>query len=346
MFPLVNSNPYVLPPGRRWLAADIGGTKAHFAWCEVRDGAIRLLDDAVLPSKSFPSLAAAIRHFAGTQPLPDTACFAFPGPIVRGTARATNLDWTVNAAQLGRELGVADVYLVNDLEAAAYGLGLLDERDFDALWTPRQRTPGNAALLSPGTGLGEAGLFWDGAVFHPFATEGGHGDFAAATSFDWDLRAYLQQAYGEHVSWERVLSGPGIAQLYYFLRDKRHWKEPPALQSRIAAGDPTAAIVGAAAEHCPIAEETLRVFVRYLACEAANLALKFNATGGVFIDGIVSKLWNAGLQAIFLQQFFRVGRLRPLLESMPVWLVRTPRVALLGAAYYAARKKAEYSSLN
>lgn len=321
-----------LPEGGQLIAADVGGTKTHLALCEMRDGAPVIVRDAVYPSKQFASLAELVAQFHGEAPLPRRLSIAFAGPVQQGKAKATNLDWSVDTRALSEALNIPQVLLINDLEAAAWGLAALTPADLVSVHPGNGPAEGNAAIIAPGTGLGEAGLYWDGSALHPFATEGGHTDFSPRSVFDWEFLLYLQRQFG-HVSWERVVSGPGIYQLYRFLRDEKKRGEPAWLQEKMKTGDPSAAISAGAHEGCSICEETLRLFVQYLAIEASNLALKLKSTGGIFIGGgVTPRIWNDDLQAVFLEHFFQVGRLRPLLEAMPVHLVLNQRLALLGAA--------------
>ncbi len=317
-----------------WLP-DVGGTKTALALFELREGQLTRVREAVFSSQEFGSFAEIVRQFNGTAPLPSRLSIAFAGPVQGGKAIATNLGWSIDATALSRELGMEEVFLINDLEAAGYGLAALTEKDFITVYPGQPPATGNAGILSPGTGLGEAGLFWDGSALHPFATEGGHSDFAPRNAFDWALQQYLQQQFGR-VSWERVISGPGIHQIFCFLRDVQRREVPKWVQEEMKTGDPAAAISLGAQQDCAICEETQRLFVQYLSVEAANLALKLKATGGIFLGGgILPKIWNEGLQAVFLEHFFEVGRLRPLLESVPVYLVGNQQMALLGAAYFA-----------
>lgn len=320
--------------GASLLAADVGGTKTHLALVEVHDDEIRFVKEAVYPSKQFASLLEAIRLFIGDAPPPERLSIAFAGLVQDGKAFATNLGWTIDTRQLGEDLGIAQVFLINDLEAEAYGLAALKAEDLTTIYPGNAHVKGNAAIIAPGTGLGEAGLYWDGAALHPFATEGGHTDFAPRTPFDWELLQYLQEKHG-HVSWERVVSGIGICNIYNFLRDGKHREEPDSLKEKMKAQEQGAVIGTGAQEGHPICVETLEVFTRYLAVETSSLAMKLNATGGVFIGGgILPKIWNEKLQAIFLEHFLQVGRLRPLIESVPVYLVLNTKAVLLGAAYY------------
>ncbi len=325
-----------LPDNSTLLAADVGGTKTVLALAGVQNGAVTIRRETTYPSKQFGSLAAGIRQFLGDSPPPQRLSIAFAGPVLDGKAHSTNLGWDIDTRQLATEFGVPDVFLLNDLEAEAYGLAALEPAELVMVYPGRQPARGNAAILAPGTGLGEAGLYWDGHTLHPFATAGGHSDFAPRTALDWELLLYLQKQYG-HVSWERVVSGMGICNIYNFLRDVKRREEPEWLRTQMQSGEQGAVIGAAAKEGCPICVETLQTFTRYLAVEASNLALKMNATGGLFIGGgIPPKIWNEALQAIFLEHFIQVGRLRPLIESVPVYVVLNTRAVLLGAAYYGA----------
>ncbi len=323
-----------LPRGATLLAADIGGTKSDLGLFEVGYGGLSLVKEALYPSKQFGSLAEGIRHFLGNMPLPERLSIAFAGPVQDGKAHSTNLGWDIDIRQLARDTGIQQAFLINDLEAEAYGLAALKKEELVTVYPGKPGLKGNAAIIAPGTGLGEAGLYWDGGALHPFATEGGHTDFAPRNEFDWELLRFLQKKYG-HVSWERVVSGMGICNIYDFLRDVKHRDEPLAVKERMKREEPGAVIGATAKEGCPISVETLEIFTRYLAVEASNLALKLNATGGLFIGGgIPPKIWNDKLQAIFLEHFIQVGRLRPLIESVPVYVVLNTKVVMLGAAWY------------
>ncbi len=325
-----------LTDGDTVLAADIGGTKTHLALFKIRGDEITLIEERKYPSQKWHSLTNIVKDFKVEAPELKRFSIAFAGPVQEGKAKATNLDWEIDVRQLGKTIDVDSVLLINDLEAVGYGLAALREEDIAVVYDGDRSPNGNAAIIAPGTGLGEAGMFWDGHAFHPFATEGGHTDFASTDELDVELFQFLNKKYG-HVSWERVVSGPGIHAIFQFLRDVRKMEQPAWLKERMQEGDPSAAISKAAEEGCPICQETLRLFIKYLSQEASDLALKFKATGGVFIGGgIPPKIWNEELQKEFLDQFFHVGRLRHLLETMPVYLILNSKAALLGAAYYGA----------
>lgn len=321
------------------IAADSGGTKTHMALFEVENGNFSILRENIYKSKDWKSFSDMVLDFGVTFPKPDRLSFALAGPVQSGRVQMTNLNWYIDSQELREKTGVADVFLLNDLKAIAYGLAALRPADLIEVYKPANLLEGNAAIIAPGTGLGEAGLFWDGEALHPFDTEGGHTDFASRSELDDELFYVLQKKYG-HVSWERVVSGMGIVTIYEFLRDVKKMEEPAWLTEQINQGDMGGAIGQAAKANCPICVETIRLFVHYLAVEASNLALKMKCTGGLFIGGgIPPKVWNESLQAYFLEHFFQVGRLRPLLEAMPIYLITNQQTALLGAAYYGAYGK-------
>jgi glucokinase len=318
------------------LAADSGGTKTHMALFEIKNGQFSIVRENIYKSQDWASFTDMVLDFGVTSPKPDRLSFAVAGPVQEGKVQMTNLNWVIDTQELREKTGVKEVFLLNDLKAIAYGLAALQPADLIEVYMPENRQHGNAAIIAPGTGLGEAGLFWDGEELHPFDTEGGHTDFASRSELDDELFYVLQKKYG-HVSWERVVSGMGIVTIYDFLRDVKKMEEPGWLKDKISEGDKGGAIGQAAKEGCPICVETIRLFMHYLAVEASNLALKMKCTGGLFIGGgIPPKVWSEPLQAYFLEHFFQVGRLRPLLEAMPIYLILNQQSALLGAAYFGA----------
>ena len=330
------SSTSALPDGATVLASDIGGTKTDMAIFEMKNGAPTLIKERRYASKDWRSLVDIARDFSQNMPLPQRGCISFAGPIHHGRAHGTNLHWDIDSHEIGEQLGIKNMLLINDLEANCYGLAALTASDLMTIFSGKNGEPGNAAVISPGTGLGEGGLFWDGRAYHPFATEGGHAHFAARNELDWELYQYLQRKYG-HVSWERVISGPGICMIFSFLRDEKGWEMPEILREEFKTHDTAAAISIAASEGCSACAEALRMFTRYLAEEAANLALKLKATGGLFIGGgIIPKIWNEEHHDIFNEHFFAVGRLHPLLEEVPVHLVLNQKTALWGAGYFGA----------
>ena len=320
------------------LAGDIGGTSARLAYFEQANGRLRPLVEEVKRSHEYPSLQAAVLEFKNKHKYEVAcACFGVAGPVNEGRVEAPNLPWVIEAKVLERELGLSKVYLINDLEANAHGLTELSEEDFAVLAPGAVGAKGNGAVISAGTGLGEAGLYWDGVRHHPFAAEGGHSDFAPANELQGELWHYLRQKFGGHVSWERVLSGPGQHNIYQFLRDTGKGKEEPWLAEEIKAGDASAMI----SKHglsgkSPLCVQAVNLFVEVYGAAAGNLALKYLATGGVYIGGgIAPKILPKLKESRFFEAFCDKGRLRSLLEKIPVRVVLNDKTALLGAGHVA-----------
>ena len=312
------------------LCGDIGGTGTRLA---VYDLAGRQFVDGaaqVYASADYASLEAIVARFRERFAGIEAACFAVAGPVRNGCSRITNLPWIVDAAAVAGAFGWRDVLLLNDLEAVAWGIGLLDESDWFSLNAGEEDLQGNRAVIAAGTGLGQAGLCRAGDRWHPFATEGGHADYAPADAQQAQLLAWLAKRYG-HVSWERVVSGLGLVDLHAFCRERRGEPEPDWLAG---ADDPAAAISAAALEGRDEAcGEALDIFVRCYGAEAGNLALKHMATGGVYLaGGIAPKLLERLRQGDFMQAFTDKGRMGKLLHAMPVRVVINGQVPLLGAA--------------
>ena len=321
-----------------FLAGDIGGTKTNLAFFAVEGGRLVPVAEGTYPSRHYPELDQILRDFLGKNPhQAERVCLGIAGPVRQGRVTTPNLPWVIDAARLQADLGTGPVTLLNDLEANAHGLAALGPDDFVVLNTGTPAA-GNAALISAGTGLGEAGLYWDGRRHHPFASEGGHADFAPRNGLERELAAYLVGRFG-HVSYERILSGPGLKNVYDFVR-RREGREDelPRLMERLGVSDASAAVslagLGGQSELC---RDALDLFVSIYGAEAGNLALKMLATGGVYLGGgIAPKLLPALHGPGFLDAFRDKGRMRPLMESIPVRVVRNEKTALLGAARYAA----------
>jgi glucokinase len=319
------------------LAGDVGGTKAALALFDPGSGDLTMVREAALPSHEFPSLEAVVARFLAMgdkQPI-DVACFGVPGPVVDGRSVTTNLPWELDEGRLARAIGVSRVKLVNDLEAAGYGvLGLPATR----LATLQAGSPraGNRVLIAAGTGLGEALLVWDGHRYTVVASEGGHADFAPRTESEVALLRFLMREFG-HVSYERVLSGPGLHNTYRFLREESARPTPEWLEARLSAGDPAAVISEVAlAGGDPVCVEALELFVSVYGAEAGNLALKALATGGVYIGGGIAPKIRPKLEdGRFVTAFRDKGRFERLMVSIPVLLVLEPLAPLLGAARIA-----------
>jgi glucokinase len=322
------------------VAGDIGGTKTVLGLFELEAEGIRLVREEVHPSGEYQSLEQILALFLGNSPPPlQAGCFGVAGPVLDGESRTTNLPWHLSEKSLQPATRAGQVKLLNDLEAMAYGMLFLAPEQLVFLQGQAGSRKGNIAVVAAGTGLGEAILYWDGARYHPIATEGGHTDFAPRTDQEVELLRYLRKKIGGRVSCERVLSGPGFLSLYEFLRDQGTYPEPPWLAERLQSELPPAVIaeVGLAGQD-PLCVATLELFVSLYGAEAGNLALKCLALGGVYIGGgIAPKLLPVLQRGPFLEGLTDKGRFRDLMRSLPVAVSLEPRTPLLGAAHYAAR---------
>jgi glucokinase len=317
------------------LASDIGGTKTNLGYFEVRESQLVSVVEATYGSTDYPGLEEIVVDFLGKHRVrPQRVCIGVAGPVKDGHCEGVNLPWVVDAKTLSARIGVSDVDVVNDLEATAYSLNALSPEDIVPLHAVAGELQGNAAVIAAGTGLGEAGLYWDGKHHWPFAGEGGHTDFGVRDAVEADLLEFLLQKY-EHVSIERVLSGPGFVDLYDFFRHR----EPDAVRETIdVQHEDAAALISQAAldQRCPVCEKTLDRFVSIYGAEAGNLALTVLATGGVYVGGgIAPKIIEKLTQPAFLEAFFAKGRMRSFMQSIPVSVIMTNRAALIGAAEYA-----------
>ena len=319
------------------LAGDIGGTKTNLAIFSPEAGLRAPLAEATFPSTDYPSLEALVREFLAQLDLkPEGASFGVSGPVVAGRVTITNLPWVIDETQLQAALNLSFVHLLNDLEAIAHAVPLLEPADLHTLNEGQPTPSGNIAIIAPGTGLGEAFLTWDGSRYRPHASEGGHTDFAPTNPLEVELLRYLQHRY-EHVSYEWVCSGQGLPNIYAFLKDSGYAEEPAWLAGQLAAADdPTPVIVNMALDEekpCELCAATLNTFVSVLGAEAGNLALKVLATGGVYLGGgIPPRILPALKHERFMEAFRHKGRLSGLLAHMPVHVILNPKVALLGAA--------------
>ena len=321
------------------LAGDVGGTKTNLALYKIFKNGFNLVIEKSYHSSKYPTLIDIINLFISENnlALPDRICAGVAGPIIHGKAKITNLSWDINVADICKETGVNDVYLLNDLEATAYGLAGLTKDDIITLHDGDAVIKGNMAIIAPGTGLGEAGLYWDGASYHPFPTEGGHCDFCPRTDLDIELFHFLQKKYGV-VSWEKAVAGPGIHDIYLFLRSIRNVEEPSWLSDLLKQDDPSAAISHAAVENKDaVCAEAMELFVRYLAREYSNLVLKMKATGGLFLGGGIPPKIAPLLQGEnYFKNYLDCDRMGNLLQQVPIHIIINENTALIGAACYGA----------
>ncbi|MGE5520436.1 MAG: glucokinase [Candidatus Dadabacteria bacterium] len=319
------------------LAADIGASKIEIAIYHWNGNHLFTRKHAIYKTKNFPGITSVIAEFIQQEELPSKICLAVAGPVQDSKVTLTNLNWTIDGEQLSQQLN-RPVFLINDLQATCYGLSVLDEKEIHVIHKGIKDPKGNMAIISPGTGLGEAGLYYDDNGYHPFASEGGHCDFAPRTEEDIEILLWTKKKF-RHVSWERIVSGPGICTIYDFLLQVKERDEPSWIKEKILSHD-KAMVISQNAMDCPLCKETIDLFTRYLAIEAANLALKMKATAGVFIGGgIVPDLIADLNQELFIRYFIHSGRMQHLLESVPVHIILNKQATLAGAAYFGALQK-------
>ena len=325
------------------LAGEIGATRTRLAAFDTEGNKLQLVVEKTYLSQEHSGLAEIITAFIKTEGIPvHSACFGVAGPVTAGRSKISNLPWTIDRRELASQLKLDSVGLINDLEAYAYGIDALDSKDFITLSEGAEDAEGNRAVISARTGLGVAGMYWDGFRHHPFACEGGHADFAPRNKVDMELLTYLQGKHGR-VSCERILSGPGIKNIYDFLRDTKKVEEPQSLREQMSqAPDPPALISKLAAEgKTPICDQTMSLFVTIYGAETGNCALHFMSTGGIFIGGsIAAKNVNKMKDPAFMKSFLDKGRMTPLLQQMPVKIVLNDDSGIIGAARYTLIQKA------
>ena len=330
------------------LAGDIGGTKTDLAIFAHDAGTNSPLVQAEVRSADYPSLQALVTEFLTKVKMPvDRACFAVAGPVIDGQVKTTNLPWVMEEGSLAKELNLRSVHLMNDLQAVARAIPVLQASDVYPLNVGEPMPRGPIGVVAPGTGLGESFLTWEGSHYVAHSSEGGHADFAPTDERQIRLLQYLLQRF-DHVSVERVCSGIGLPNIYEFLRDREHIPENPEVARVIAsAKDRAAAITKAATDpHHPstLCTATVDTFVSILASEAGNLALKVLATGGVYLaGGIPLHMLSALQEPHFMEMFKRKGRFMELMERIPVHVILT-RPALVGAAAYGLESVKEGSS--
>lgn len=315
------------------LAGDVGGTSTRLAFFDTDGGALLVLAEGRYPSRQHASLYDIVQRFVAQHGITaQRACFGIAGPVLAGRVITPNLPWSIESAKLARLLGLPAVQLINDLAANTYGIGALKDHDLSILNVGKPDPTGTIAVVSAGTGLGESLAYWDGTTHRPLPSEAGHADFAPRNEQEAELLLYLRAEHGR-VSYERVVSGPGLVSIYRFLRDTGSLAEDPDLTAAMNAGDPGAVITTAAlAQSCPLCSKALDIFVTVYGAESGNAALRFLATGGVYLGGgiaprIIEKLRGPG----FMGAFTAKGRLSSLVESIPVKVILNDRTALLGA---------------
>jgi glucokinase len=321
------------------LAGDVGGTKTLLALYHAKDGHVAIHRSERYDSKAYPTLQEMAREFVGKDKhLVTAACFGVPGPVSDGTVRTTNLPWRLTEFELADNLRIPRVRLVNDLVATAASLPYLGSLDYITLH------PGAAVherdafcVIAPGTGLGQAVMYREPGRTILLGSEGGHADFAPRSEREIALLTYLMKKFGR-VSVERIISGPGILNIYSFLRDTAFAPESEELAEAIRLGDPSAAIGQAAVKGSdPLAIETLSIFMSVLGAHAGNMMLTYLASGGIYIaGGIPGKILSLLKEGDVVSSYLAKGRLSPLVEATPLYVVKDPLSGLHGAAYLAS----------
>lgn len=317
----------------RILAGDVGATKTNLALIDVSRNRVDVVQEAAYKTSEFSSCEKMIQQFLPGISKPEKICLGVAGPVTMGKVSMTNTGWLLDERRLSASLNLP-VTLLNDLEATAHALPIVPADDLHIIHAGKP-SKANKAVIAPGTGLGEAGVYWDGEHHRPFATEGGHCAFAPTTSLDVQLLCYLQEQF-EHVSWERVVSGPGLVAIYNFLVLNKNFDEPVWLKEKMLSQN-KAAIITENVLTADLCNQTVELFLRYLATEAACLALKHNAGGGIYIaGGIMPRLIKVLNNNLFHKWFCNAGRLKAFLEDIPITLLCNPKLPVLGAALFGA----------
>jgi glucokinase len=332
------------------IAGDIGGTKTDLAIFSSEAGPLTPLAEAKVPSADYPNLQAIVKEFLAKAKKPvDRACFAVAGPVIGGRVKTTNLPWVVEENSLAQELNLSrqSVHLINDLEAIAHAVPILRPSDVETINTGEPVPKGAIGVIAPGTGLGESFLTWDGSRYRPHSSEGGHADFAPTDEHQIHLLQYMLKKF-DHVSFEHVCSGIGIPNIYNYLRDVEQLPQDAEMTSLIdSAHDRTAAIIGNAlrdASRSKLCVATLDMFVSILAAEAANVAVKVLATGGIYVAGGVAVHTLAALKRpMFMESFKRKGRFAELMGRIPIHVVVSP-AGLSGAAAYGLKSSTDFKT--
>ena len=325
------------------LAGEIGATRTRLAAFDSDGNTLNKVVEKIYMSQQETGLPDIISNFVKSEGIPvHSACFGVAGPVRGGRSKISNLAWTIDSAELATMLKLKSVGLINDLEAFAYGIDGLESKDFVTLSAGSEDAIGNRAVISARTGLGVAGLYWDGFRHHPFACEGGHSSFSPSNEMEIELLQYLHKKYGR-VSCERVLSGPGIKNIYDFLRDTKKAEEPGWLKEQLATSHDAPALISQLAleNKSAVCEQALSIFVGIYGSQTGDCALNFMSTGGIFIGGsIAAKIVPRMKDPIFMQSFLDKGRMRGLLQDMPVKIVLNDDSGILGAARYTLIRKA------
>jgi len=329
------------------LAGDIGGTKTILQLFAARAAGIEpAASEQTYASQNYPDLVPIVQDYlssvqadAGAENKLRAACFAIAGPVQDNTCVLTNLDWQLEGDRLARDLALERVQLINDFAAIGYGILALKEDDVYVLHAAKPNPAAPIAILGAGTGLGEGFAIPQNGDYRVFPTEGGHADFAPRTPLEFDLLEDVKRRYGlARVSVERIVSGQGIVAIYEFLRDRGEFPEAVEVARAGSQGGDRAALIAQAAEQGDrLSNATLDLFISAYGAETGNLALKFLPYGGLYIAGGIAAKNLARMQSdTFFSAYRQKGRVSPLLDSVPLYVILNPQVGLLGAGRCAA----------
>lgn len=323
------------------LAGDIGGTKTILALYQQNGSEWECYKKEIFSSSGFDSFTELLGCFLASEVTIDVqkVCLGIAGPIVNGDCVATNLPWNITKNAILSKTGARHVVLLNDLEATAWGVLGLPESDFVELNSNAKQSRGNLAVLAAGTGLGEAIVVWDEGRYHVVATEGGHTDFAPRNKLEIGLLQYLMELHPEHVSYERVVCGQGLVDIYQYLKTVRYAMVDQNIESKIKAGD-AAAVISSMGERDKdeLCAKALAMFCEIYGAEAGNLALKCLPKGGVVLaGGIAAKIIESMRKGCFMQGYLSKGRYKEVLQTISVKVCMNSEAALLGAVNYSKK---------
>lgn len=323
------------------LAADVGGTKTNIAQFVSQNGKMVLQLEETYTTNHHNSLTEIILDFIKKNNFekPDRISIGAAGPVVNGTCHTTNIKFKIDVTELSRDLQIDKVYLINDLEATAYGMTEVDDEFIITMRNGNPSIGGHIAILAPGTGLGEACLFWDGKYLRPMPSEGGHSEFAPRTDVEFELVKFLQKTYGEIIVWERLVSGPAIYKIYEFLRDVKGYEEQAWLTQKLAEAKDKSAVISETAMSglCTTCVLAMEMLVDFMARRANNMVLNYKATGGLILaGGIPPRIYNFVNKDKIEESFLKCDEMEPLLAGIPIYLNLNSKTALYGAAYYGA----------
>lgn len=323
------------------LAADVGGTKTNIAQFVSQNGKMVLKLEETYTTNHHNSLTEIILDFIKKNNFekPDRISIGAAGPVVNGTCHTTNIKFKIDVTELRRDLQIDKVYLINDLEATAFGMTEVDDEFMVTMRNGNPSIGGHIAILAPGTGLGEACLFWDGKYLRPMPSEGGHSEFAPRTDVEFELVKFLQKTYGEIIVWERLVSGPAIYKIYEFLRDVKGYEEQAWLTQKLAEAKDKSAVISETAMSglCTTCVLAMEMLVDFMARRANNMVLNYKATGGLILaGGIPPRIYNFINKDKIEESFLKCDEMEPLLAGIPIYLNLNSKTALYGAAYYGA----------